>query len=173
MTKSLTHKETSVADTGLNTTDLRAPSGPKASPEQRVLVREDLDLAASEMGQMTRRAVDARSTRMPPGRARPRRERIARVTQRRHARRLAKGKDLPNGIFKNPVYPYPRDPLGKVITFLANVMKVFVRFILAILGGKKVGPTAQPSTQKDLRKRAEQPIEKSVKPPVEGRKLAL
>ena len=112
----------------------------------RVRVADDIDLAAAELGKETRNAVGSRSTRIPPRRALPRRQRVARVHERRNARKARKDRDLPNGIFKNPVYPYPRDPLGKIITFIANVLKVFVRLFLGFLGARNNSAQPPPPT---------------------------
>jgi hypothetical protein len=39
-----------------------------------------------------------------------------------------------NGVFKNPLYPYTGGLVSKIITFLANLLKVLERVFLRLLG---------------------------------------
>lgn len=55
------------------------------------------------------------------------------------------------GIFKNPTYPYSGGLASKIITFLANLLKVLERIFLRLLGARDLvtpAPRNQPSQTK-------------------------
>ena len=59
--------------------------------------------------------------------------------------------DQPHGLFKNPVYPYSGDPLTRIMTFLANLLKFLERLLLGFFGDTpppQIKPQPQPQTLK-------------------------
>jgi hypothetical protein len=53
------------------------------------------------------------------------------------------------GIFKNPTYRYSGGPISRLITFIANLLKVLERIFLRLLGARDLAaPTNQPQQAK-------------------------
>ncbi len=63
----------------------------------------------------------------------------------RQGRSNSKAQNRGHGIFKNPTYPYQGGFASKIITFLANVLKVLERLFLRLLGARDT--VAPPPTQ--------------------------
>ena len=72
----------------------------------------------------------------------PSESRSAQTTTNKHTR-SADG--AAPGIFKNPTYRYSGGFISRVITFIANILKVLERLILRLLGARDLkAPTPQP-----------------------------
>jgi hypothetical protein len=66
----------------------------------------------------------------------------------KHSQNRSAGTPAP-GLFKNPTYRYSGGPIGRLITFIANLLKVLERIFLRLLGARdQVAPNPLPQQAK-------------------------
>lgn len=128
--QSKTEKIVELSSTALPSPGIKRSEGPDIKPTERPLVAKELELGIKPEHKLEQGNKETKSEIAPAGRS--------------------------HGIIKDPFFAYRGGPFNRIITFLANILKVIEQIILGRLYGKKTQvkikvqtpePVAQPTQQ--------------------------